>query len=62
MAVKPRTVWFSDEEWALLKTHAKETGETVSGVIRGWWTAAARPKDATADRFNTRPFTPVPKR
>lgn len=41
MAVKRRTVWFSDEEWALLMAHAREHGQNVSRTIIDMWEIAS---------------------
>jgi len=73
VAVKRRTIWLSDEEWAILNGIAKDRGDTVSAIIRDFWTIAADPRPAaaaykdptvpyTGPSFNTRPFTPVPKK
>ncbi len=40
MAVKRRTVWFSDEEWALLLAHGQEHGQNVSRTIIDMWELA----------------------
>lgn len=34
MAVKRRTVWFSDEEWLILNARAKERDTSISAYIR----------------------------
>lgn len=73
MAVKRRTIWLTDEEWATLNKVAQDRGDTVSAVIRDFWTIAADPRPAAAaylnptvpyggPTFNTQPFTPVPKK
>ena len=51
MAVKRRTVWFSDEEWALLTAHAHEHGQNVSRVIIDMWELAhaASPADSEVE-------------
>lgn len=41
MAVKRRTVWLSDEEWALLQAQARERHTTASQIIRDMWVLAA---------------------
>lgn len=48
MAVKPRTVWFNDEEWAILKRVAADRGGTISSIIRDFWIIAADPRPAAA--------------
>ena len=48
MAVKRRTIWMTDEDWAILKGVAKDRGDTVSGVIQDFWTIAADPRPAAA--------------
>lgn len=60
MAVKRRVIWMTDDEWAILTKYAADNGETISGVIRGFWRLAAeRP---IGPSFNSKPFRPVPKR
>jgi len=75
---KRRIIYVSDEEWATWRSQAAEEGRTVSdwvrfhvvdrivlhdvfntkGVVVAENTTTVNP----ADRFNTRPFTPVPKK
>lgn len=59
MAVKRRTVWLSDDEWATLTQAAKANGHNVSEEIRSIWhyadQAAISPTRATLE------FRPVPK-
>jgi hypothetical protein len=70
-ATKRRTIWMPDDEWAALVDFAKRNGRTVSTVIRDSWGPPDGyspvdendfPDPPEGDRFNTRPFTPVPKK
>lgn len=50
MPVKRRTIWLSDEEWALLGAHAREHKLSVSSVIRDMWQLAADKEPAETDQ------------
>ena len=71
MAVKRRVIWMGDEDWAGLTGYAEAQGDTVSGLVRRMFhqtrgilsgSPAAPFGNAVADRFNSRPFTPAPKK
>jgi len=52
MAVARRVIWMTDEEWLLLKQIAKDRDDTISGVLRDFWTTASRATE-NADRDST---------
>ena len=65
---KRRIVYLSDEEWATAQTRAQRYKLTISGYFRslivgGSVTPVSVQEDRErTERFNSRPFTPVPKR
>ena len=55
MAVKRRVIWLDDESWNLLQQIAKDRGDTVSGVIRNFWSVAADPIHGATSLIRTMP-------
>lgn len=67
MAVKRRVVWMDDEDWETLGRLAAETqARSISAMIRDMAhlqrVAETTLPPVAVDRFNSRPFRPVPKR
>jgi hypothetical protein len=63
---KRRIVYFSDDEWRYIRERADLHGMSASAYIRSVFTSDGHvvptsEERAKQDRFNTRPFTPVPK-
>lgn len=66
---KRRVIYLSDEEWQGVKERADRMDMTMSAYIRsslvgGHVTPLSAEKElrAIAERFSSRPFTPVPKK
>jgi hypothetical protein len=65
MAVKRRVIWMDDGEWARLASEALEAELTISAYVRSLASKREAMPHAVKedfDRFNRRPFTPVPKK
>lgn len=60
--MKRRVVYLSDEEWQELTDDARKWKTTISGAIRTHIAGHRADNEITVGRFNTRPFTPVPKK
>ena len=46
---KRRIVYFTDEEWDVLKAVAKERHQTISSVLRDFWEWASKPAERIID-------------
>jgi hypothetical protein len=67
--MKRRVIYLTDEQWADLQAQARGERTTISNLIRHGMALVPNPQHAEdspvefhARRFNSRPFTPVPKK
>lgn len=61
---KRRVIYLSDEEWSKAQDEARRRGMTISAYFRSLIGSgeAVGGMLLTVERFNTRPFRPVPKK
>lgn len=58
---KRRVVYLSDAEWAIAEAEARRHAMTISAYFRSLILPLPKGTVLTVERFNTRPFTPVPR-